>query len=191
MRKITLQNQEIDVRDNWKDLTTGEYIKLMELYAESKEMIPEIFLVKFISILTGKDDDFINSLYEEELTEFLEIINGFKLDEFIDEDQKSFILDGKLYSYVIPKDLTLGEKISIKLLEKNTSSQYEQWLNILTILVRPAEEVRNEFGEIEYKIEPFKGDIDILNRRKELLKQIPGVNSMYIVKAFTDGRLKS
>jgi hypothetical protein len=57
-------------------------------------------------------------------------------------------------------------------------------------LVRPAKEKTNEFGQIEYELEPFVGDINILNKRKELFKQIPGVNSMYIVKSFTDGRLK-
>lgn len=191
MRKVKLQNQEVDVKDCWKDLTTAEYISLMELYNESKDMVPELFLVKFITILTGKDENFITSLYEEELLEFPEIITGFKLDEFADIEQKSFTLDGKLYAYTIPNQLTLGEKISIKLLEKNSKSQFEQWLNILSILIRPATEKVNEFGETEYEIEPFNGDINILLKRKELFKQIPGVNSMYIVKSFTDGRLKS
>jgi len=191
MRKIILQNQEIDVKDTWIDLTTAEYIKLMELYSDSQEIVPELFLVKFISILTDKDDDFICSLYEEESAEFPDVIAGFKLDEFADIEQKSFLLNGQLYSYNIPDKLTLGEKISIKLLEKNSKSQFEQWLNILSILIRPAKEKKNEFGEIEYEIEPFVGDINILNKRKELFKQIPGVNSMFIVKAFTDGRLKS
>lgn len=191
MRKIVLQNQEVDVKDCWHDLTTAEYIMLMELYGESKDMVPELFLVKFISILTGKNEEFITSLYEEELAEFPDVITGFKLEEFVDIEQKCFTLDGRLYSYTIPNQLTLGEKISIKLLEKNSKSQFEQWLNILSILVRPAKEKTNEFGEIEYELEPFNSDINILNKRKELYKQIPGVNSMYIVKAFTDGRLKS
>jgi hypothetical protein len=162
----------------------------MELYGESKDMVPELFLVKFISILTSKDENFITSLYEEELLEFPEIITGFKLDEFADVEEKSFTLDGRLYSYNLPSQLTLGEKISIKLLEKSSKSQYENWLNLLSILVRPAEEYTDEFGEKKYKLEPFNGDIDILNKRKELFKQIPGIHSMYIIKAFTDGRLK-
>ena len=191
MRKITLQNQEIDVKDCWKDLTTSEYISLMELYSESKDMVAELFLVKFISVLTSKDESFITSLYEEELLEFPDIISGFKIDEFIEVEQKSFILNGQLYAYTIPSQLTLGEKISIKLLEKNSKSQYEQWLNLLTVLIKPAKEKTNEFGEVEYIIDQFDGNIDTLNKRKELLKEIPGINSMYIIKAFTDGRLKS
>jgi hypothetical protein len=190
MRIVRLQNEDVNVKDSWKDLTTAEYISLMELYSESKDMVPELFLVKFISILTEKDVNFISSLYEEELMEFPDVIAGFKLDEFADVEQKSFILEGNLYSYNLPNQLTLGEKISIKLLEKNSKSQYEQWLNLLAILVRPAKEKVDEFGGVQYELEPFVGDMNILNRRKELFKQIPGINSMFIVKSFTDGRLK-
>jgi hypothetical protein len=190
MRIIRLQNQDVNVKDCWKDLTTSEYIDLMELYNKSKDIIPEQFLVNFISILTSKDEHFINSLYEEELIEFTDVIAGFKLDEFADIEEKSFIIDGRLYSYNIPNQLTLGEKISIKLLEKNSKSQFEQWLNILCILLRPAKEYIDEFGEKKYDIEPFNGDIEVLQKRKELFKQIPGVNSMFIIKSFTDGRLK-
>lgn len=191
MRKLILGNEEVDVKDCWEDLSTGEYISLMELYSVSKDLVPEAFLVKFISILIDRDEKFINSLYEDDLVEFIEIINNFKMDEFVEKEQKTFLINDVLYSYNIPNKLTLGEKISIKLLEKNSKSEFEQWLNILCILIRPAKEKTNEFGEIEYELEPFVGDIEILNNRKELLKKIPGVASMSIIKSFTDGRLKS
>lgn len=191
MRKLILGNEEVDVKDCWEDLSTGEYISLMELYSVSKDLVPEAFLVKFISILIDRDEKFINSLYEDDLVEFIEIINNFKMDEFVEKEQKTFLINDVLYSYNIPNKLTLGEKISIKLLEKNSKSEFEQWLNILCILIRPAKEKTNEFGEIEYELEPFVGDIEILNKRKELLKKIPGVASMSIIKSFTDGRLKS
>ena len=118
------------------------------------------------------------------------IISGFKLDEFGDVEQKSFVIDGNLYSYNLPSKLTLGEKISIKVLEKNSKSQFENWLNILTILIRPSKEKVNEFGEVEYEVEPFNGDITVLEKRKEIIKKIPGVNSMFVIKSFTDGILK-
>lgn len=191
MRKLILGNEEVNVKDCWEDLSTGEYISLMELYSVSKDLVPEAFLVKFISILIDRDEKFINSLYEDDLVEFIEIINNFKMDEFVEKEQKTFLINDVLYSYNIPNKLTLGEKISIKLLEKNSKSEFEQWLNILCILIRPAKEKTNEFGEIEYELEPFVGDIEILNKRKELLKKIPGVASMSIIKSFTDGRLKS
>ena len=44
MRKIKLQNEEVDVKDCWSDLTTAEYISLMDLYSESQELLPELFL---------------------------------------------------------------------------------------------------------------------------------------------------
>jgi hypothetical protein len=88
MRIIKLQNEDVNVKDTWIDLSTAEYISLMELYTESADMVPELFLVKFISILTGKSVDFISSLYEEELMEFPDVIAGFKLNEFADTEQK-------------------------------------------------------------------------------------------------------
>lgn len=189
MRIIKIQEQDLSVKDNWNDFSTGNYIDLMELYSKSKDMIPEIFLVKFIGILIDKDENFIGSLYEEELLEIQDIITEFQKNEFKEVEQRAFILNGNLYSWNNPNQLTLGEKISIKLLEKESKSQFENWLNLLAILVRPAKEKINEFGEKEYILDPFDGNIDTLNKRKELFKEIPGINSMFIINSFIAGRL--
>jgi len=188
MRAVILQNEEIHVKDNWEDFTTGEYIELMTLYSESKDMLAEIFLIKFISILTGKDENYINNLYEEDLVEIQDIITDFQTKEFKEVQVKEFIINGVLYSWKNPNNLTLGEKISIKVLEKGGKTPFDSWLNLLAILVRPAKTKTNEFGETEYELDKFDGNIEILNKRKELFKQIPGVNSMFIINSFIGGR---
>lgn len=188
MRIIKIQNEDLPVKDNWTDFSTGDYIELMDLNSKSKDMLPEIFLVKFISILIDKDENFINNLYEEELIEVQDVITTFQQSEFKDVEKRTFVINDILYSWKNPNQLTLGEKISIKLLEKESKSQFENWLNLLAILVRPAKEKTNEFGEIEYILDPFDGNIDTLNKRKELFKQIPGVNSMFIINSFIGGR---
>ena len=188
MKIIEINGQEFKVIDNWLDLSVEKYIQIAELHSKIDEIIEEEFLVEFIKIISTIDDTFINDLYEDDLIFFVELMNSFNINELKAEKATHFILDNRLYSYSDIGKLTLGEKISLKLLEKNNVSEYETWLNILSILVRPAVKKSNEFNEDIYEIEKFVGDIQIITKRKELIKSIPALNALYIIQSFTSGR---
>jgi hypothetical protein len=191
MKLVKVREKEINVTENWNEISLDGYVKLLQLFEEKEkgELIEEIFLIKFISILTGIEEEFYYNLYDNEIEEISKIIEDFNKIEFKTKDEKKFILNDKVYSYVTPQKLTMGENISIKLLEKKSKNQYESWLNILSILIRPAKEVTDEFNETILVCDDFDGNIDTLIRRKELIKSIPGVNALYIIEAFTLGRV--
>jgi hypothetical protein len=187
MRKVTIREKEVDVKDNWDDITLGEYGKILELYAGDSS-IEEKFLVEFICIITGLEQDFLMNLYDEELDPFVEIMNQFKVDGLTKKDCKSFNLNGKVYVVNPSNKLTLGEKISIKLLEKASKDTWDSAVNLLAVLIRPGIEKVNEFGDKTYEAEPFVGDVDVLEKRKELIKEIPATAALWILESFTPGR---
>ena len=188
MKVIKIREQEFKVIDNWLDLSVEKYIQIANLHSKIEGMIEEEFLVEFIKVISTINDDFINDLYEDDLVFFVDLMNNFNLNELKPEKSSHFILDNRLYSYSDIGKLTLGEKISLKLLEKGNISEYETWLNILSILVRPATKKSNEFNEDVYEVEKFVGDISIINKRKDLVKNIPAVNALHIIQSFTIGR---
>jgi hypothetical protein len=188
MKVITIREKEFKVIDNWIDLTFDKYIDILNLNNRSGDIIEEKFLVDFIKIISTIDEDFINDLYEDDLMFFIELITNFNLKELKSVKSTHFIFNDRLYSYNDVGKLTLGEKISLKLLEKGNKSEQDTWLNILSILIRPATKKPNEFNEDIYEVDKFEGDINIINKRKEFIKNIPAVNALYIIESFMSGR---
>lgn len=188
MKTITIREQEFKIIDDWSDVSVEKYIQIANLHTKMNELVEEEFLIEFIKIISTIEEDFINNLYEDDLLFFIELMNNFNLNELKPIKANHFIFDNKLYSYNDIGKLTLGEKISLKLLEKNNSSEHDTWLNILSILIRPATKITNEFNEDVYEVSKFEGDIDIINKRKELVKQIPAINALHIIQSFIIGR---
>lgn len=188
MKVIEIKGKEFKVIDNWSDLSVEKYMQIANLHSSIDNMIEEEFLVEFIKVISTINDDFINELYEDDLTFFIDLMKNFNLNELKAEKATHFIFNDKLYSYNDIGKLTLGEKISLKLLEKGNISEHETWLNILSILVRPATKQTNEFNEDVYEVSKFEGNIDIIRKRKELVKNIPAINALHIIQSFTIGR---
>jgi hypothetical protein len=182
-----MNQKEVNIIENWSEITTGQYNELVDLYEKVDDLTEELFLLKFIQILSNLTEEDIYALYDEDLLIFTELMSNFNLVNFKPEKKDSFILNGQLYSYNLPSKLTFGEKISISLLQKRAKTKYDEWLNILSIFIRPATETQNEFGDKKYIVEAFNGDIDIILKRKELLKQIPAINTLWILTAFMNG----
>jgi hypothetical protein len=188
MKTLEVKGKEFRIIDSWNDITVEKYIEIAILHSKIEDMVEEQFLVDFIKIISDLTDDFINNLYEEDLLFFIELMNIFNISKLEPIKTNHFIFNDKLYSYNDVGKLTLGEKISLKLLEKNNKSEHETWYNILSILIRPANKKINEFNEEVFEVEPFIGDIEIITKRKELVKKIPAVNALHIIQSFTIGR---
>ena len=188
MKKIIIREKEYDLIEGWNEITLGNYINLVELYNKRNDLLEEQFLIKFIPLISNLNEEEVMNCYEEDLLPFVSSLKNFTLETFIKEEKRQYIFNNNLYSVVIPNKLTMGENTSIKLLEKSSKDIFDSWLNMLTILIRPATEITNEFGEKEYIVEPFNGDQLTLMRRKELFKDIKAVNAMWILESFTAGR---
>lgn len=190
MKKLPLGEKEFEIIESWNEITIDKYVNLLEIFKQRDELIQEEFTVKFISIISTMTEDEIMNLKPSELLPFIEFMNTLNLNEFKTEEVKDLELNGKKYCVVIPDELSFGEEISIKVLQKNSKTDLEIILNQLTIFVRPAVENIDELGNIFYTPEEFKSDARTLAIRKEIVKQIPAVNAMWIIENFNSGRLK-
>jgi hypothetical protein len=187
MRKITIREKEVDVKDNWDEITLEKYGKILELYAGDNS-IEEKFLIEFICIITDLEYEYLMGLYDDDIFPFVEIMNEFNKDGIVKKECKTFDINGKVYVANKSSRLTLGEKISIKLLEKTTKNTWDSAVNLLAILIRPGVEKTDELGNIYYEAEPFVGDIDTITRRKDLIKDIPATAALWVLEDFTPGR---
>ncbi len=188
MKGIEINGKEHKVIDNWADLTIEKYMNIAKLHSRIDTMLEEEYLIEFIKIISTMTEKELESMYEDDLTTFIDIANNFNVKELKAEKVNHFILNDKVYSFNNHSKLTLGEKISLKLLEKQSTTEHDTWLNILAILIRPAKRNTNEFNEETFEVEPFMGDIDLITKRKDLIKNIPAVNALYIIEGFTRGR---
>ena len=188
MKQIKIKEKEYNLIENWNEMSIGTYMKLITLQEQKDSLVEEEFLLKFIPLISNITEETLANLYEEDLLLFIDSLDNFSDDLFKKEEKRHFNFNGTDYSVVIPNKLTMGENISIKILEKSSSNPFDTWLNLLSILVRPSTSSINEFGETIWTPEPFVGDISILRKRKEVLLDIPAVNAIWIIEAFTLGR---
>ena len=188
MKELLLDNKKINVLESWNELKLKDYIRLLDIYEKAKDMLEEQFYMEFISIVSDCDKDFLYNIPIDNLTPLYEIIDYFINNPLQPVQNKEYYFNQKLYSFNEHNKLTTGELIDIKLLQKKCETISEYWLCILAIILRPAELAYNEFGDKEYIVEPYKGDINIINKRKELFLELPVINALYIINSFTVGR---
>lgn len=192
MEKITIRDVEYEISNCWEDIKIGQYYKILELYKQVDDLSEDTFILKMVSILMNKDINFFYNLYPEELNVFIPIINKFNVNDFVKSDEKRLIINGNLYSYIIPNKLNIGEKETITYLQSKSKGLQEEWLNLLSVLIRPVIEEKNEFDQITYITDDrFDIDLDIIDKRKEyILKDLSAVNAMYILESFMYGTNK-
>lgn len=190
MKQIKVNKNEINILEGWSEMTLGNYIDLTTLYEKynNKEIIEEELMMMFLTLVSDlKVSDIMRMDIDDIIKISTENIPNFKTEDFKKKECRHFILNGNNYGIIIPTKINYGELISIKLLEKQSKTIYDQWLSRLCILVRPATPKINEFGETYWECEEFNSDMEILFKRKELLKQIPAVNALWLIEAFPNG----
>lgn len=192
MKNIIIKDKIVSVIGGWEEISIEKYLKLQDLYTKQQngEILPELFIIKFIPLISDLLEEDLYSMYEEDLQPFTKIFEEFSQDLFVVKPSSHFTFNGVDYVATNNGKLTMGEIISQKLLEKGSISNIDSIYNLLSIIVRPAIVKTNEFGETIYEAVPFDADIDILLKRKELFKNLPAVNAMYIVESFINGKKK-
>lgn len=192
MKEIKIGERNVEILSNIEEFKLGKYMGLYDLFFNSEDFIDEQFLIKFIPLISSLTEKELLNMYEEDMLPFVEEISNFSLDKFKGVECRTFTFPSTDIVYVVtlPQRLSIGETISQKLLDKTAKNEFERWLNILSILIRPGIEHIDEFGKKKYTPVEFDADIDLLNRRKELFREIPAVNAIWILEAFMNGRKK-
>lgn len=187
MKTIKIKEKEVQIKTSWDELSIDEYLRIIDL--NNKEVLEEEFIYDLIKTLTGESDDFLSNLYMDEFNELSESINEFNTADKIEPEAfDSIEIDGITFVPIKANKLTVGEMISLKLLKKNNISELENILNMLSILIRPSFEKVDENNQVKLEPQPFTGDMDVLNIRKQMFKSIDAAKALWVVGFFTTGR---
>ena len=138
-------------------------------------------------VISNIPKSILDNLYDDEIIDLSRIIEGFNLEKFEKVSKDIFELDGRIYGWNKMGKMTLGEKISLKLLQKN-QKETDTLLNMLSVIVRPAKKSKNEFGEDIYIVDEFDGEMETITKRREVIKKMPAINGLFILESFIPGR---
>ena len=160
---------KIKVPTNWEEVTLGQFEKIMRLTGgENKGSVDVISL---LSILTGKDEDYINSLpasFVETLMTHLIFLNDNP--RTYDNTASQIKIEGELYSIHFLEELKFGEYVEVNESIKNDPVDYS---SILAILCRKDGEAFDE----DYVANKFK-------RRKEMFQEQPVTEILPLIGFF-------
>ncbi len=190
MKKITVKEREFNIMESFSEISIGNFMDISTLYNKynNNEIIEEEMMMMFLTIVSNITvSDIMKMDMDEVINIGTENLPNFKEDNIQRKEGRHFFLNGTNYGIVIPDKLSFGELVSIKLLEKNSKTIFDQWLNRLCIMVRPATSKQDEFGTIHWECEEFNGDMEILTKRKEILKSMPATNALWLIEAFPRG----
>ena len=188
MKTFKVDDNEYKVPNSWEDMTLENYIDFFNFQDSNKDReIDDLYMIEVFEMLSDCDrvlDIPINEL-KDLLGELLFLSDTPKLNE-----NKTILIDGKLYGCVDLNKMTTGEYISIKTLMGSEKTVLNGLPKLLSIIIRPAEEViDSETGEKKLKIEKFS--VDNLTWRAEKLKELKVVDVLHWISFFLTGREES
>lgn len=188
MKTFKVGDNEYKVPNSWEDMTLENYIDFFNFQDSNKDReIDDLYMIEVFEMLSDCDrvlDIPINEL-KDLLGELLFLSDTPKLNE-----NKTILIDGKLYGCVDLNKMTTGEYISIKTLMGSEKTVLNGLPKLLSIIIRPAEEViDSETGEKKLKIEKFS--VDNLTWRAEKLKELKVVDVLHWISFFLTGREES
>lgn len=158
----------IKVPTKWEEVTLGQFEKIMKLTGgESKK----VDVMSLLSILTGQDEDYINSLpasFVETLMAHLIFLNDNP--RTYDHTASQIKIGGDFYSIHFLEELKFGEYVEVNESIKNDPLDYS---SILAILCRKDGEAFDE----DFAANKFK-------QRKEMFQQQPVTEILPLIGFF-------
>ena len=189
MKSISIKEKNYNILESWDEIKLGKFIDLIRLWKDKDELPETLFFIKFIPLICDITEEELYSFEENDLIPLSDFLtHNFDMNKFKKKKCGDLLLNNKTYSAVKLNSLTVGERISLDLLDKSSQDDFDRWLNRLSILVRPSISETNEFDEVEFIPEKFKADVALLTKRKKLMLDIPAVNSIWILESFPNGR---
>lgn len=197
---IELKEKSINLPETVLDLPLGRYLQIMKSIVNIPENQEEYFqtangtlhLIDLVEYFIGESPDDIPIGELPEITnKIIELCNKVGVPEHKDY----LIIDGAKYktrNINELNDITTGEYITLQVYKEKFNNDFYQFAPyVLAVLVRPAQEVRNEeTGELTLQMEPFnKRDLDNLEWRAKLFaEKVPAKDLLFVINFFLNGR---
>lgn len=187
MKTFKINDEEFNLKNSYEEWTIETYIKFNRLSDQHQVLqLEDLYFLKLLEILCDVEGGDLDDMTLEDFTEITKELSYLGESPKFDEKTPYYNIDN--VTYVIPRNfnlLTAGEKISIDTLN-NEREQYDAWLNILSILVRPGTEFKDpETGKSIWIRNKF--DANNLEYRKSLFKKAPFLLFYPVVTFFLFG----
>lgn len=187
MKTFKINDREFKLKDSYDDWTIETFIEFNKLNDQHKVLqLEDLYFLKLLEVLCGVESGELDDMTLEDFTEITKELTYLSDTPKFDEKTPYYDMDG--VTYVIPRNfnlLTAGEKISIDTLNYERD-QYDAWLNILSILVRPGVEIKDpETGKSIWIRNKF--DANNIEYRKSLFKKAPFLLFYPVVTFFLFG----
>ena len=159
---------KIKIPTKWEEITLGQFEKIMKLTGGENKSVD---IISLLSILTGQDEDYINSLpasFVETLMAHLIFLNDNP--RTYDNTSSQIKIGNDLYSIHFLEELKFGEYVEVNESIKNDPLDYS---SILAILCRKDGEAFDE----DYVAKKFK-------KRKEMFQEQPVTEILPLIGFF-------
>jgi hypothetical protein len=186
MITFKIGENEINMVENWTEITLNQYIEIHKLdKLIGTFLFDEIYYIRLLEVLCnvsegGLDDmdlDMMNALMDK--VKFTQEAPTWSIKNYIEHN-------GTLY--VFPSDfnkLTMGEYISIKTIQQGFDDLVLSIPKVLPIILRPGKKILVD-GEERYIQDKF--EIESLEKREKDLMSIPIIHLMGPIGFFLNGK---
>lgn len=187
MKTFKINDKEFNLKNSYEEWTIETYINFNKLSDQHQVLqLEDLYFLKLLEILCSVEGGDLDDMTLEDFTEITKELAY--LSESPKFDEKTSYYNFNEVTYVIPRNfnlLTAGEKISIDTLNYERD-QYDSWLNILAILVRPGTEIKDpETGKTFWIRSKF--DAQNIEYRKSIFKKAPFLLFYPVVTFFLFG----
>lgn len=153
MKKITINDKEYNLPENWKELNMKTYCRLFYKLEDTNDKMDDATRSivtlrnesKIISRLLNESDDFVLSLPVEIFNKLRENIQFiYVINEFFDSKVFYLNIDGKKYFMPAPNEMSLRQYIDSDIIMKEENEN--QFIELLACLLLPL----GKDGKYEY-----------------------------------------
>lgn len=153
MKKITINDKEYNLPENWKELNMKTYCRLFYKLEDTNDKMDDATRSivtlrnesKIISRLLNESDDFVLSLPVEIFNKLRENIQFiYEINNFLDSKIFYLNIDGKKYFMPAPNEMSLRQYIDADIIMKEDNKN--QFIELLACLLLPI----GKDGKFEY-----------------------------------------
>lgn len=187
MKRFRVNENEWSVPNCWEDMTLENYINFFTFQDSKKgQEVDDLYMIEVFELLSGCDE--VLEIPIDELKDLLGELTFLSEMPKLNEN-KTIVIDGKLYGCVDLNKMTTGEYISIKTLMGNEKTILQGLPKLLAIIIRPAEEYKDpETGEVRLNISKFS--VDNINWRADKFKTLKIVDILHWINFFLSGKVE-
>ena len=192
MTTYKIGEKEYQMVDCSEELLISQYFQIEELLKKLSDLTNSQIILRMIEVLSKVKEGDIDELSSDDADRLGEVIGKIDFKNIPKSDKDYITINGK--DYVFKKNfdkLSMGEKISIELLQKRSLSIVDSTLYTLAVLLRPGTStIDKETKQVIWEQEKF--DTNNLDYRVELFRDhLKAVDTLGLLSFFLTGRLES